>query len=55
MESKPNQVQELSAEQLQMVSGGGLLEDILQAITDALRPSGDTAIPANNAFTGLRG
>ena len=55
MESKPNPVRDLSAEQLQVVSGGGLLDDILQVVTEVLRSGGETATPATNASTGLRG
>jgi hypothetical protein len=32
-----------------------MLDDILQAITSALRSGSETEVPANNASTGIRG
>ena len=52
-----NEVVELPVDHLEMVAGGGLLEDALRAISDAIRSIGSTEVsqPALNADLGIRG
>ena len=51
-------MRELETDELASVSGGGLLEDVLQAVTGiiiSLGGGGPVSQPANNADLGIRG